>query len=132
MKNTDYLSPDEQERRFQDAISKWDASEGKDKEAYNEIWMRVYEACKANASRICHGIYNDRFHDRLMDSVEVVIRYIIKEGKRPNKLITYCYLPTFGQFCGSKAIREDKQQYIDDDDFHKDIAVDILGNRIEM
>ena len=125
----EYLDPEEQEQRFQDAISKGDASNGTDKKAYEEIWLRVYEACKANASRICKGIHTDRFHDRLMDSVEIVIRYIIKEGKRPRKLITYCYLPTFGQFCGQKAIKEDEQKYLDDY-YNPEVAVNILGERI--
>ena len=101
------LTPEEQEDRFQKALEHY--RQFKDKKSLDEIWLRVYEACKANASNICKGIYNSTFHDRLMDAVETVMRYIVTEGKNPVSLITYCYLPTFGKLCGLKQQREDNE-----------------------
>ena len=101
------MTPQEQEERFQIALEHY--REFNDKKSLQEVWNRIYEACKANASNICRGIYNSTFHDRLMESVETVFRYIITEGRTPNKLLTYCYLPTFGKFCGIKQQKEDKE-----------------------
>ena len=102
-----FLTPKEQEDRFHKALEHY--RQFKDKKSLDEIWFRVYEACKANASNICKGICNSTFHDRLMDAVETVMRYIVAEGKDPVSLITYCYLPTFGKFCGLKQRREDNE-----------------------
>lgn len=101
------MTSEEQEIRFQKALKHY--RQYKDNKSYKEIWLRVYEACHAKASIICRGIYNATFHDRLMEAVETIMRYIIDDGATPNKLITYCWLPTFGKFCGLKQQREDKE-----------------------
>lgn len=124
------LSPDEQEQIFQDAYDRWEINPN-DKKALEIIWLRIYEACKANAKRILKvSISDDKFHDRLMDAVMTCYRYIVQEHKRPEKLGTYCYLPTLSAFCGYKAIREDKElSYEQSVSNGYDVAVDILGNR---
>lgn len=126
------LSPKEQEDLFQKAMSEYDADPS-NTSAYTMIWIRVLEACKANAKKMLKvKIPDDTFYDRLMDSVETVMRYILVNGKRPRKLITYCYLPTLGKFFGPSAKKEDLEySYETSVENGYDIAVNEIGERID-
>lgn len=105
-----YKKPSEQESAFQEAMSKWVANPD-DKKAYDEMWLRVHECCKAAASKICKGIPmpSDVFHDRVMEATMKCMRYILDNGKRPIKLSSFCYLPTLGSMQGPRARREDTE-----------------------
>lgn len=130
------LSPQEQEERFQFALKHW--REHNDSKSWEEIWLRVYEACKANAKKMLKVSLEDEvFHERLMTVVETVIRYI-KFGNRnsgpvnPDKLITYCHLPVVGAFFGIRAVKEDNElSYEQSVENGYDIATNILGERID-
>ena len=119
-----YKVPSESEKAFATAYANND---------WKQIWLSVYEACKANAKKLLKvSLDDDVFHDRLMTAVETCIRYL-QEGKAPKgKLITYCYFPTLAAFCGPKAIKEDKRiSYETMVENGYDVSVDILGQLIE-
>lgn len=112
------LTIDEQEEQFQSALKHYRLYN--DKRSYDIMFIRVYEACKANAKKLLKVSLDDMlFHDRLMRAVDICMTYITKEHynkKRervppcdPIKLITFCYLPTLGAFFGPKAIKEDTE-----------------------
>ena len=113
---TNTYTIEEQEARFQEAYDHWLIY--KDKESSDEIWLRVYEACKAMAKKkIQVSLSDDIFHDRLMKAVETVIKYILYDHNnrkrqtvpptRPRKLITFVAWPVIAAFQGPEARRED-------------------------
>ena len=120
----------EQNKAFSEAMDNWLLH--KDKKSLDTIWVRVYEACKADAKRLLKVSLDDGvFHDRLMDAVMTVMRYIIEDGKVPKSIITFCYLPTLAAFCGPKAIKEDKEySYEFSVDNGYDLPINILGEQI--
>ena len=134
-----YKSAAEQENAFQEAYTHW--SIYKDKESYDEIWIRVYAACEAMAKKMLKvSLSDDVFHDRLMEAVEKVIQYTTQPHKnrcrqtvpptRPRKLITYVALPVAGAFFGPKAVKEDSEVSYEPND--NQAAVDILGYPIDV
>lgn len=136
------MTPRNQEELFAKVLAHY--REYNDKESKDEIWMRVYEACKANAKKLLSISLDDGvFHDRLMTAVETCIKYIMEphynkkhelvQPVNPDKLITFCYLPTLGAFCGPKAIREDRENSYESliEDSHWDITTNILGEVID-
>lgn len=131
----------EQEEAFQEALSHYRVFN--DKKSRDEIWIRIYEACKANAKKLLKVSLDDMlFHDRLMTAVESCIRYILYEHPNkkgvmqpptnPESLGTFCYLPTLAAFCGPKAIRDDKEesyeQFVENG---YDIPTNIIGEVID-
>ena len=136
-----YKPADDQENAFQEAYTHW--SIYKDKVSYDEIWIRVYEACKAMAKKMLKvSLSDDVFHDRLMDAVEKVIHYTTENHlnkkrqlvppTRPKRLITYVALPVAGAFFGPKAVKEDTEvSYEFQTSKDNQMAVDILGYQID-
>ena len=136
-----HKSAAEQENAFQEAYSHWTIY--KDKESYDEIWLRVYAACEAIAKKMLKVSLSDAvFHDRLMDAVEKVMHYTTENHlnkkrqlgppTRPKKLITYVALPVCGAFFGPKAIKEDTEvSYELQVSKENQVAVDILGYPID-
>lgn len=132
----------EQEEVFQEALSHYRVFN--DKKSRDIIWMRVYEACKANAKKLLKVSLDDMvFHDRLMTAVDSCIGYILyehpnKKGvmqppSNPRSLVTFCYLPTLAAFCGPKAIKEDAElSYEQSVENGYDIPTNILSERIEL
>lgn len=135
------LSAKEQEEQFQSALKHYRLHN--DKRSYDIMFIRVYEACKANAKCLLKVSLDDMvFHDRLMRAVDTCMTYITKEHynkKRelvppcdPNKLITFCHLPTLGAFCGPKAIKEDAElSYEQSVENGYDIPTNIIGEIID-
>ena len=128
-------SPSLQEEQFQNAYSKWEASGYLDGDAWNIMFYRVHEVCNAIASKMCMGIYNHMFEDRVMDATIYFMNRIYKEHIHPNKLSSWCYLGVKGYIYGAKQQREDKELsyesfYSQEDGM--DVAVDILGNTVEI
>lgn len=122
------MNPKEQEEMFQVAMSAWDTNhEAKYKDV---IWERVFEACKANASKLMKGLkQHPDFIDRTIQATDTVIRYIFENGKRPRKLITFCYLPTLAAFQGPKAMQEDGVTKDKDDNISdRDVSLDYIAN----
>lgn len=117
------LTPQEQERRFQEALAIGNIE---------EIWLRVIEACKANAKKLLKvHITDEVFHDRLMEAVVTVMAHI-NDGVKPQKLITYCYFPVLKAFFGEKAKREDKEwSYEQSIENGYESAVNEIGEIIE-
>lgn len=95
------LSPKEQEMRFRKALEEDD---------WDEIWLRVYEACKASAKKkLKVRLDDDLFQNRLLDAVEIVINNV-KNNNIYGTLITTAHYATLSTFFGPKAQREDKEQ----------------------
>ena len=118
--------PSLQEKQFQDAYDKWEASNYTDKRSWDIMFIRVNEACRAIASTFCVGIYNPMFEERVMDATLYFMNRIKKEHIRPAKLSSWCYLGVKGHLYGAKQVREDRELSFDalkENGF--DIAVDI-------
>ena len=135
------ISPIDQEELFAKALAHY--REYNDKKSRDEIWMRVYEACKANAKRALQVSLDDGiFHDRLMTAVETCIKYIMEQHynkkhelvppSNPQKLITFCYLPTYAAFFGPKAVREDHEfSYEQSIENGYDKSINMIGDIID-
>ena len=135
------MTPRNQEELFAKALAHY--REYNDKESRDEIWMRVYEACKANAKKLLKVSLDDMlFHERLMRAVETCIKYILydhpnKKGimqppTNPKSLGTFCYFPTLAAFCGPKAIKEDNElsyEYSVENGY--DISTNIIGEIVD-
>lgn len=119
----------EQEEEFQHYLRLY-RQEPK-KEYADKLWLRVYEACKAKLSTYYKNIYNPNFEDRVMESTETVMRYIMN-GADPLCLGKYVAWPVYGAAYGKKAVREDSElSYEESVENGYDVAVDLLGNITE-
>lgn len=78
------------------------------KEYRDQLWIRVYEACKAKLSAYYKNVPNHPyFEDRVLDSVEKVMRYILDNGVNPENLGKYVAWPVYGSAYDKKAIEID-------------------------
>ncbi len=123
-------APDPREAEFQEVMKSW--NQFHDLESYHEIWNYVYEACKAASKKSLkvYGISLDdiTFNDRLMKSVDKVVRYIVDNGHWPRKLITFVWLPTYAEFFGPTARKEDNElSYEMQVENGYDVVTDICG-----
>lgn len=105
------LKPADQERLFQEAINDWEISGSK--EAWDRMWIRIYECCRALALKIAPG--KDKVEERAMDATVIVMDRIKRLNKHPNKLSSYCYWPVVGALQGPKAKREDMEMNLQDE-----------------
>lgn len=118
---------------FQSAMTAWDNTN--EKKYKDIIWERVFEACKANASKIMAGLpYSVDFIDRVIQATDTCIRYIFENGQRPRRLGTFCYYPTLAAMQGPKAmeedgVRKDKEGNILDRDLSIDLPFNAGGDR---
>jgi len=111
LQNKEHLSPEEQEELFQEAMSKWDRT--KNKKAWDEMWFRVYECCKAIAIKKAPG--KPLLEERSMDAACLVMDRIERLGARPEKLSSYCYWPVVASIQGPKAKKEDQELAMQDE-----------------
>lgn len=109
-----YSNTKEQESLFQEAINEWDNTKSKD--AWNRMWVRVYECCKAIAIKKAPG--KPLLEERAMDATILVMDRIERLRVHPEKLSSYCYWPVIASIQGPKAKKEDQelamQEEIDD------------------
>lgn len=110
-KNLPTLEPAEQERLFQEAISDWEISGSK--AAWDRMWIRVHECCRALALKIAPG--KDKVEERAMDATITVMDRIKRLNKHPNKLSSYCFWPVVGALQGPKAKKEDMELALQDE-----------------
>lgn len=103
------MTPKEQEELFQRAYDDWVSSGRSDLSAWNEIWSRVYEACKAIALKICNNCYVPCLEERVMDCTITLVERFERTGNRPRKLSSYCYLPMRGVLYNEKYQKQDRE-----------------------
>lgn len=84
----------ENEKRFQDAYSRWEASGKVSKKDWDVMWWCVDLACNNIAKKMLVGITVDpeEFEDRVMQSVCYVMGFIKERSVHPDRLSSYCYL----------------------------------------
>lgn len=102
---TKYLNPEEQEKLFQEAMKEWDSTNSKD--AWDRMWLRVYECCKAIAIKKAPG--KPLLEERAMNATILVMDRINRLKARPEKLSSYCYWPVIASIQGPKAKKEDQE-----------------------
>ena len=103
----------EREREFSEALTRW-RSNNLDKEAWDTIYYRVWDACHNISAKMLRGVRTDpeKFDDRVLDSTLYVLERILK-GTNPQKLSSYCYLVCKGRLFGPKQQFEDRRvQYV--------------------
>lgn len=104
------LNPKEAEEVFQEAFKEWETTNSK--KAYDIMWIRVYECCRAIALRIAPG--KPLVEERALEAAITIIERMIRLKQHPNKLSSWCYLPVRYALQGNKAIREDREMQYDD------------------
>lgn len=108
---TNYSSPEEQEELFQEAMKEWDSTNSKD--AWDRMWLRVYECCKAIAIKKAPG--KPLLEERAMDATILVMDRIERLGNHPARLSSYCYWPVIASIQGPKARKEDLELALQDE-----------------
>lgn len=111
LQNKEHLSTEEQERLFQEAMKEWDNTKSKD--AWDRMWARVYECCKALAIKKAPG--KPLLEERAMDATILVMDRIERLRARPEKLSSYCYWPVVASIQGPKAKKEDQELAMQDE-----------------
>lgn len=99
------------EEQFQEALENW-LSTGESK-YWDEIYYRVYDACHNITAKMLTGVSIDpeRFEDHVMDSTLYTLKRI-KQGMKPKKLSSYCYLVCKGIVHGKKTQFQDSIVYL--------------------
>lgn len=101
---------EDNEIAFQDAMSQW-ATTG-NKQYWDKMFFCVHKACLYMAKNKCYNIVVRDLEDKVMDAtIEVMNK--IKEGIRPKKLSSFCYLYTIGRIWAKKEIRWDRSENVD-------------------
>lgn len=96
-----------QEQQFQDAFERWEGSGKVDKGAWDEMWLRVIECCRALALKIAPG--KPLVEERSLDGAILVMDRIVRLQTHPRKLSSYCYWPVREALQGPKVVREDME-----------------------
>lgn len=96
---------EENERAFQEAMSQWVTTGGK--QYWDTMFYCVRNACLYMAKNKCYGIVVRDLEDKVTDSTIDVMNKI-KEGIRPSKLSSFCYLYTIGRLWGKREQRWDR------------------------
>lgn len=115
------LPPSEQELEFQNAWEDWEKSNYTDKKAWDRMWIRVREACLANAKKMCKGINNPELEFRAEGATVYYMDYFKRKHVRPIKLGTFVYLGVKGWIYGIKQQREDAELCYEDYEKFEDI-----------
>lgn len=109
------MSIEEKETMFQEA---WDlywhqetTKEGQKKQ-WDIMFNRVYEACLNIGKTKCYDIVVTDLEGKCLDAALDVMSKI-KEGSRPKKLSSFCYLYTIGKIWSKKEIRWDRSKDLD-------------------
>lgn len=101
---------EENERNFQEALSLWVAANNK--KDWDRMFFCVYKACLYMAKNKCYNIVVRDLDDKVMDATLDVMNKI-REGVRPDKLSSFCYLYTIGKLWSKKEIRWDRADDVD-------------------
>lgn len=101
---------EENERNFQEALSLW--VETSDKKDWDRMFFCVHKACLYMAKNKCYNIVVRDLDDKVMDATLDVMNKI-KEGIKPDKLSSFCYLYTIGKLWSKKEIRWDRADDVD-------------------
>ena len=121
------MSTEEKEKAFQDALSLWIKTN--DKKQWDIMFNRVYEACLNIGKTKCYGIKVSDLDGKCLDAaLDVMIK--IKEGSRPKKLSSFCYLYTIGKIWSKKEIRWDRSKDLDLFVNNKYFSFDYSSNEI--
>lgn len=96
---------EDNEREFQEVLSLW--VETQEKQYWDKMFYCVYKACLYMAKNKCYGIVVRDLNDKVTDATLDVMSKI-KEGIRPSKLSSFCYLYTIGKLWSKKEIRWDR------------------------
>ena len=104
------MTTEEKEKAFQDALSLWIKTN--DKKQWDIMFNRVYEACLNIGKTKCYNIVVRDLDDKVMEATLDVMSKI-KEGVRPKKLSSFCYLYTIGKIWSKKEIRWDRADDVD-------------------
>ena len=117
------LPPSEQELEFQNAWDDWEKSNYTDKKAWDRMWLRVREACLANAKKMCRGINNPKLEFRAEGASIYYMDYFKRTHVRPVKLGTFVYLGTKGWIYGNKQQQEDAELSFEDYENFEEIYI---------
>ncbi len=109
-----HLNPKEAEAVFMKALAEWKSSGSK--EAWRVMWERVVECCRAIAIYKCPGF--PMVDDRAMDA-SIHVMELIGRNYTPNSgsLSKFCSYPVTAALYGPKAVREDSEACVDDENF---------------
>ena len=119
---------EQKEAAFQECLSRYDASPTK--QNWDALWPFVQEACMNMAKSKCYGLKVLNLDDKVLDAT-IKIMEKIKDGIRPKKLSSYCYLYVIGQLWNIKLQRQEKE--IDIDSFLDNKIYEVgLYNEIEI
>lgn len=102
---------EENERAFQEAMSQWVTTGGK--QYWDTMFYCVRNACLYMAKNKCYGIVVRDLNDKVMDATLDVMNKIKNDGERPEKLSSFCYLYTIGKLWSKKEIRWDRSPDVD-------------------
>ena len=98
------------EEEFQEALREYRVSGSK--EARGSIFFLVFDACLNIAKSKANGIVINDLEEKALDATCKIFEKIL-EGVNPEKLSSYCYLPTIGEIWSKKAIRWDRSVSFD-------------------
>jgi hypothetical protein len=126
------MTTEEKEAMFQKA---WDlywhqetTKEGQKKQ-WDIMFNRVYEACLNIGKTKCYNIKVSDLDGKCLDAALDVMSKI-KEGVRPKKLSSFCYLYTIGKIWSKKEIRWDRSKDLDLFVNNKYFSFDYSSNEI--
>lgn len=126
------MSTEEKEAMFQKA---WDlywhqeTTEKGKKKQWDIMFNRVYEACLNIGKTKCYDIVVTDLEGKCLDAA-LDIMSKIKEGSRPKKLSSFCYLYTIGKIWSKKEIRWDRSKDLDLFVNNKYFSFDYSSNEI--
>ena len=119
---------EQKEAAFQECLSRYDLNPTK--QNWDALWPFVLDACMNMAKSKCYGVKVLNLDDKVLDAT-IKIMEKIKDGIRPRKLSSYCYLYVIGQLWNIKLQRQEKE--IDIDSFLDNKIYEVgLYNEIEI
>lgn len=101
---------EQKEAAFQECLKEYDSNPNK--KTWDALWPFVQDACMNMAKSKCWGIKVLNLEDKVMDAT-IKIMQKIKEGTRPEKLSSFCYLYVIGQLWNVKLQREEREEDLD-------------------
>lgn len=101
---------EQKEAAFQKCLKEYDSNPNK--KTWDPLWSYVYDACLNIGKSKCYGLRVQNLEDKCLDATMKVMKKI-KEGTRPEKLSSFCYLYVIGVIYNKKQIRIDREVDID-------------------
>lgn len=106
------MTPKEQEDEFQRLYDIWINTQDRkeQKKAFDLMFIRILEVCKAIGKKINTAPNNPFLEERCLDAAIYFANRIKTTKIRPNKLSSWCYLGVKGFLYRPLYIREDREE----------------------